>query len=162
MKILFEKNINKINLNRLMKDVLINAPISAFIFSLLIFFLTWTKPDINQILIFILVFAILKSMRTLIYNYRKHLERISLDYEKRTIIINQIRPSKKKTETIMDFNEIKVSKIKYMPISWFSVINYFWISDKRSKVKISTLGHENKEINLNEIHLELNNIQQGI
>ncbi|WP_141677700.1 hypothetical protein [Tenacibaculum soleae] len=62
----------------------------------------------------------------------------------------------------MNFKEIKISNIKYLPASWFSLENYFWISDSHSKIKISTAGHENKEININEIHAELNNIQQRV
>ncbi|WP_157662541.1 hypothetical protein [Winogradskyella sp. PC-19] len=143
-----------------MKDIFINAPISALIFSLFISILTWTKPNINQILIFILVFAILKSFKTLKHNYRNHLERILLDYENGKIIINQIRPSIKKTETIINYKEIRISEIRHIPISWFSFENYFWISDKYSKIKISTASNENREININEIYSELKNLQQ--
>ena len=159
MKTIFENYITKIGLNRLMKEIFINAPISAFIFIFFTSILTWTKPDMKRILIFIAVFVILKLFRILIYNYRNHLEKISLDYENGKLIINHIRPSTKKTETIMDLEEIKVSKIKYIPISWFSFENYFFISGKNSKIKISTAGHENRELNLNEIHFELSNIK---
>ncbi|OCK42394.1 hypothetical protein BA195_13980 [Tenacibaculum soleae] len=162
MKILFENYITKIDTNRLIKHIFINAIISALIFSLFISILTWTKPNINRILIFILIFVILKLFQSLKHNYRNHLERISLDNENGKIIINHIRPSKKRTETVMNFKEIKISNIKYLPASWFSLENYFWISDSHSKIKISTAGHENKEININEIHAELNNIQQRV
>lgn len=160
MKTLFENYITKIDLNRLIKDIFIGAPISALIFSLFISILTWTKPNTNRVLIFILIFAILKLFKTLKHNYRNHLEKISLDYENGKIIINHIKPSIKKTETIMELKEVKVSEIKFMPISWFSYENYFWISDKNSKIRISTAGHEKREINLNKIHSELNNLQQ--
>lgn len=162
MKTLFENYIAKIDTNRLMKDIFINAIISALIFSLFISFLTWTKPNINEILIFILIFVILKLFQFLKHNYRNHLERISLDNENGKIIINHIRPSIKKTETVMNFKEIRISNIRHMPVSWFSLENYFWIYDNYSKIKISTVGHENKEININEIHSELNNIQQSV
>ncbi|SNR14727.1 hypothetical protein [Tenacibaculum jejuense] len=162
MKTLFENHIIKIDTNRLIKDIFINATISALIFSLFISILTWTKPNINKVLIFILVFVIIRLLKSLKHNYRNHLERISLDNENGKIIINHIKPSIKQTETIMSFKEIRVSKIKHMPFSWFSLENYFWISDNYSKIKISTCGHENREININEIHSELNNIQQNV
>ena len=160
MKTLFENYITKIDTNRILKDIFINAIISAVIFSLLISILTWTKPNINRVLIFILIFAILKLFQSLKHNYRNHLERIFIDYENGKIIINHIRPSIKKTETVMNFKELKVSNIRYMPVPWFSLENYFWLSDNYSKIKISTAGHESKEININELHSELNNIQQ--
>ncbi|WP_143032779.1 hypothetical protein [Tenacibaculum sp. MAR_2010_89] len=90
------------------------------------------------------------------------MERISLDNENGKIIINHIRPSIKGTETVMNFKEIRISNIRHMPVSWFSLENYFWISDNYSKIKISTAGHKNKEININKIYSELNNIQQSV
>ncbi|CAL2095718.1 conserved protein of unknown function [Tenacibaculum sp. 190524A02b] len=158
MKTLFENSITKIGMNRLMKDLFINAPVSALIFISFISIVTWTKPNINWILIFILVFVLLKLFRTLIHNYRNHLEKISIDYENEKIIINHIRPSTKKTKTVMNLKEIKISEIKHVPISWFSFENYFWISDQYSKIKISTAGHEKREINLNDIYSELSNM----
>lgn len=161
MKTLFENKKNKIDFNKLLKDILIKAPISGLIFSIFKFIMTWTKPTINEILIFILILSILKLIKFLIHNYRNHLESISIDFEKEKIIFNHVRPSKKRTLTVMNLEEIKVSKIKYLPISWFSFVNYLWVSDEKSEIKISTAGHKNKEINLVEIHSKLKKIQHS-
>ncbi len=141
-----------------MKDIFINAPILALIFILLVSILTWTKPDLNRLFIFISIFAIAKLFQALKHNYRNHLEKISLDSNNGKIIINHYKPVNKRTEIIMDLKEIEISEIKNIPISWFSFENYFFISDKSSRIKISTAGLKNREINLNEIHSELRNI----
>ena len=161
MKTLFENKKNKIDFNKLLKDILSNAPISVLIFSILKFIITWTKPTINEILIFILIFAIFKLIKFLIHHYRNHLESISIDFENEKIIFNHVKPSKNKTLTVMNLEEIKVSKIKHIPISWFSFVNYLWISDEKSEIKISTAGHENKKINLVGIHSKLKKIQHS-
>ncbi|WP_299157584.1 hypothetical protein [uncultured Tenacibaculum sp.] len=162
MKTLFENKKNKIKYNRLLKSMLISVPISALIFSFFKSFLSWTKPEIKEILIFILILGILKLGEALIHNYRNHLESITLDYENEKIMFSHVVLSKENTKTTMELKEIKISEIKHVPVSWFSFINYFWISDEKSKIKISTAGHENKDIILNKIHSELKNIQQNV
>ncbi|MCF2874772.1 MULTISPECIES: hypothetical protein [unclassified Tenacibaculum] len=159
MKILFENKRNKITFKTIIRNLFIKIPILILITSLFKSLLSWEKPEISEILLLFLIFNIIVLIQTLIHNYKNHLESITLDYEENKLILKYIKLSKNSTETVIKLNQIKVSEIKHMPISWFSFTNYFWVSDIKSKIKISTAGHGNKEIELDEIHKELSNIQ---
>lgn len=159
MKILFENKRNKITFKTIIRNLFIKIPILVLITSLFKSLLSWTKPEISEILIFFLIFNIIVLIQTLIHNYKNHLESITLDYEENKLILKYVKLSKNSTETVIKLNQIKVSEIKHMPISWVSFTNYFWVSDMKSKIKISTAGHGIKEIELDEIHTELNTIQ---
>ncbi|CAM1341941.1 hypothetical protein [Tenacibaculum amylolyticum] len=97
-------------------------------------------------------------LRTLFYNNKTHLESIVLNLDENKLIIKQVRLLKSSTKIVMNLDEITISEIKHPPFSSFSFFNHFTVKDQQSKINISTAGHGNKEINLDEIHKRLNQI----
>lgn len=158
MKILFENKKKTITLKSIMWSVFIKVPIYCTLFLLLFSLFTWSKPNLNEIIKSFFILAIIYVYRLTLFIFKSHLESITLNHKEKKLIIRRLKAFKSPTKTVFKLNEFKISEIKYFPFKSFAFYNYFIIEDKYSKVKLSTSGHKNKEINLQDIYKELHTL----
>ncbi|MDY8135425.1 hypothetical protein [Aquimarina sp. 2201CG5-10] len=126
--------------------------IGAILWNLWINLVTWSKPELNEIIETIVIFEIVFIIRTVIFIVRKHLISIHIDTENNALIINQLRIFQKNLRTVLNLNKLNISELKN---GWFT---YFELQDDNNQISISSSNYGLSEKKLKKIYSKLNTI----
>ncbi len=131
--------------------------VTALIVSLIGNLFTWSKPELNDILRFMIIFEIYVVIRMLIYISRKHLDSVYIDYDSGMLIIKKFWAFKQHKIKTLQLNELMVSEIKHFPITSFTIFISFSLRDNQNIINISSAEYGIKENEIKEIHKKLHN-----
>ncbi len=152
MIVLFINKKESNTFKEIIRDIIITVPIAVFLFSFFKSLITWSKPELHEIINYLIIFEVGIILKIAFQIFKNHLESIVFNSDENKLIITQIKPLKTTTKTIFKLDQLEISEIKHFPFSSFAISNYFILKNTHAKIKISTAGHEKKEIDLHEIH----------
>lgn len=132
--------------------------VTALIVSLIGNLFTWSKPELNDILRYIVIFEIYVVIRMLIYISREHLDSVYIDYDSGMLIIKKFWAFRQHKVKTLRLNELMVSEIKHFPITSFTIFISFSIRDNQNIINISSADYGIKEKEIEKIHKKLYNI----
>ncbi len=162
IKVLFENKRKTISLKTLIYDLALYGPLSALLINLFESLLTLSKPKLHEIIFYTLIINICFIVYKLFHFFKIHVERIELNYNTKTVSVQQVRFINSSIKKEVQLEKAIISDIRHFPFMSFSFFNYFKIKDQQSCIKISTAGHGKKEIDLDEIYSEIKDIQKCI
>ncbi len=123
--------------------------IGAIIWILWINLVTWSKPELNNIIETTIIFEIVFLVRTLTLIIRKHLISIYIDSENNLLIINQLRVFQKNLRTELNLEKLEISELKN---EWFT---YFNLQDDNDSICISSSNYGLTEKKVRKIYKKL-------
>ena len=123
--------------------------LGAIIWSFWINLVTWSKPELNEIIESVVIFEIIFVVRTVILIFRKHLISIYVDLENNLLIINQLRVFQKNLQTELSIEKLRIFELKN---DWFT---YFNLQDDKSFICISSSNYGLSEKKVRKIYNKL-------
>ncbi|NVK10160.1 MAG: hypothetical protein HWD89_13990 [Tenacibaculum sp.] len=160
MKNIFE-NKKTLKYTDFIKQFFIVIPIALF-WSLLINLITWSKPEVMDIVKFIIIFEFAIIIKIFIYTSRVKLDSIYIDYDNQILVINKFLGFNSCRKASLKLDELVVSKINHSPFTTFTLFVFFTIKDNQNQIKISSDGYGIKEEDIKQIYEELNTIPATI
>jgi hypothetical protein len=124
--------------------------IAAIIWSFWANLMTWSKPQLDNIIEVIKISSIVFVAGTLILIIRKHLISIYIDSENNVLIITQLRVFQNNLQTNLNIHKLEISELKN---EWFT---YFNLKDDKSLICISSSNYGLSKKNVQKIHKNLN------
>ncbi|CAM1367463.1 hypothetical protein TOREUM_30747 [Tenacibaculum litoreum] len=151
------KNKRRLKYADFIKQFFIVIPIALF-WSLLINLITWSKPEVMDIVIFTIIFEVVIILKMFIYIFNIKIDSIYINYDNQTLTINKFWGFNSLRKTTLKLDELVISKIDHSPITAFTLFVFFTASDNKNKVKLSSSDFNIKEKDIRQIHKRLNTI----
>lgn len=156
MKKIFKNN-RRLKYTDFINQFFILIPIALF-WSLLIDLITWSKPEVMDIIKFIIIFKFAIIIKIFIYISRVKLDSIYIDYDNQSLVINKFLGFNSCRKTSLKLDELVVSKINHSPFISFTLFVSFIIKDNKNQVKLSSTCYYIHEKDIRVIHKKLSTL----